>query len=462
MNTVGNHERPLRVAVIGAGPAGFYAAQALLKQKLVAKQIDIFERLPAPYGLVRYGVAPDHQKIKSVERIYASVMADERVRFYGNVEFGKDLTRADIRDHFDQVIYTVGAASDRRLGIDGEDLPGSYSATEFVAWYNSHPDYAERTFDLSHSAAVVIGMGNVAMDVARVLAKTEAELAVTDIADHALAALAASNVQDIYVIGRRGPVQSKFTTPEIREFGELSDAEPVLAAESLELDPASTRALAESRTAQKNMAVLQSFATHALEGKGKRVHFVYCASPLEILGTDGQVSGIRLVDNTLVETDSGYINSVSTDRTRVIPCGLILRSVGYRGVPLSDVPFDSRRHIIPNVGGRVTDADGAIVSGEYVAGWIKRGPSGVVGTNKADAVETVDAMVKDARSVTPVSKEHAKPEAVPALLASRGVRFVDRQGWLAIDALETTAGEAAGRPRVKIAQVEALLKAAGV
>jgi len=461
MAEIGNHERPLRVAVIGAGPAGFYAAQALLKQKLVAKQIDIFDRLPAPFGLVRYGVAPDHPKIKNVRKIYNKVMADERVRFYGNVNFGTDLTHADVKAYYDQVIYTVGAQSDRRLGIDGEDFVGSYSATEFVAWYNSHPDYKTRSFDLSHSTAVVIGMGNVAMDVARVLAKTRAELQITDMADHALDALEQSNVKDIYVIARRGPVQSKFTPPEIKEFGELDVAEPVVESHYMDLDAASAAALEGDKMAQKNMKVLEKFAALESEGKERRVHFVYCKSPVAILGEDGKVTGIKLVHNELVPTDSGYINSKSTDTFETIDCGLVLRSVGYRGIPLPGVPFHERWHTIPNDKGRVTDNDGNVVPGEYCAGWIKRGPSGIIGTNKADAVESVNCMIEDARGLTPVDDDKATPEAVKALLDSRSVRYVSFEGWEKINAAEVAKGEAQGRPRVKFDVVEDFLSVAG-
>ena len=460
MPEIGNHERPLRVAVIGAGPAGFYATQALLKQRIVAKQIDIFERLPAPFGLVRYGVAPDHPKIKKVRAVYTKVMSDERVRFYGNVNYGSDITHEDLKAHYDQIIYTVGAQSDRRLGIDGEDLEGSYSATEFVAWYNSHPDYRDRTFDLSHPAAVVIGMGNVAMDVARVLAKTRAELATTDMADHALDALDASGVRDIYVIGRRGPVQSKFTPPEIKEFGELEAAEPVVSPSDLELDPASAEALEGLKVAQKNMRILEQFSARQSDGKARRVHFVYCKSPVEILGDGRRVTGIKLVANELVQTDSGYINSRSTDRHETVPCGLVLRSVGYRGIPLPNVPFHERWHTIPNVAGRITDNDGNVVEGEYCAGWIKRGPSGIIGTNKACAVESVNCMLEDARQIRPCDDEKARPEAVAELLSSRGIRFITLEGWKKIDAAELRAGQQQGRPRVKFDRIDDFLSVA--
>ena len=335
-------ETPLHVAIVGAGPAGFYAAEALLKQKDIAVRIDFFDRMPAPYGLVRYGVAPDHQKIKSVTRIYDRVGGDERVRFFGNVEFGSTVRLSDLLHSYDQVVYAVGARSDRSLNIPGEDLDGSMSATEFVAWYNGHPDYESLDVPLDHEAVAVIGVGNVAVDVARILAKSTDELRTSDIADHALDALEKSSVTDIYIFGRRGPAQAKFTNPEIREFGELEVADPIVEPALLELDPASAAAIEGNRVATKNIAILKKFA-EGTSTKRRRVHFLFQRSPVEILGEDGKVREIRVCKNALDAQEDGYINAVATDEFETYPVGMVLRSVGYRGTPLADVPFDERR-----------------------------------------------------------------------------------------------------------------------
>lgn len=445
---------PLRVAIVGAGPSGFYAADALLKGR-DGVLVDLIDRLPTPYGLVRYGVAPDHQKIKSVIRLYERTCSDERVRFLGNVDFGRDLSRDDLLRHYHAVVYSVGAASDRSLGIDGEDLPGSMSATEFVAWYNGHPDYAGRQIRLDAETVAVIGMGNVAVDVTRILAKSCEELQRTDIADHALEVLADSRVTDIHMIGRRGPAQGKFTTKELRELGELANADIVVDARQLELDAASAAAIENDTVARRNLEVLRSFAAKPLEGKPRRVHLRFFASPVELIG-DAAVTAIRLERNELVPGDDGYISARGSGDIETLPVQLVLRSVGYRGVPLEGVPFDERRGVIPNAQGRVlAGVGGGVVPGEYVAGWIKRGPSGVIGTNKADAMETIANLLEDApREIDP---EAARPGSVDRLLQSRGVRVVDFADWRRLDAAEIADGEAQGRPRVKITDLEAML-----
>lgn len=456
----GTAERPLRVAIIGAGPAGFFAAGALFKQKQVEVSVDLFDRLPAPFGLVRYGVAPDHPEIKRVQDQYEKTAQDHRFRFFGNVDFGKDLLHEDVRRHYDQVIYTVGAQTDRRLGVPGEDLEGSWSATEFVAWYNGHPDYVRRSFDLSHPTAVVIGAGNVAMDVARILAKSVDELATTDIADHALEALRSSGVKDIYVLARRGPVQAKFTTPEIKEFGELAIARPEVRPEDLVLDAASQEELDKDRTAQRNLRVLGEYAERADAGEPRVVRFHFLTAPLELLGDEqGRVRGIRVVRTRIEKSESGYLDAVSTGQEEIIECGLVLRSVGYRGVALGGVPFDERKGLIPNDEGRVRDPKtGAIVPGEYVAGWIKRGPSGVIGTNKGDATKTVEVMLADVATTTPCAEP--SPDAVVKLLERRGVRYVRFEDWLKIDAVEKQRGGDT-RPRCKICDVAEMLAHVG-
>lgn len=445
--------RPLRIAIIGAGPSGIYAAEALIKQTEINVSVDVFDRLPTPYGLVRYGVAPDHQTIKSVTKVMQKVLQDPRVRFLGNVEFGRDLTFADLRRHYDAVIYTVGASSDRHLGIPGEDLPGSLSATEFVAWYNGHPDYQNLDIRLNVQGVAVVGMGNVAVDVTRILAKSAEELRQTDIADHALPVLAQSQVSDIYMLGRRGPAQAKFTTKELRELGELHNADIVVRPEELELDERSAASIAGEPALLKNLEVLREFAARPLTGKPRRVHLRFFVSPVAILG-EGRVQKIRLEKNRLDEN----LNAVGTGEFEELEVGLVLRSVGYKGVPLPEVPFDQRKGVIPNQGGRVL-REGQVAVGEYTAGWIKRGPSGVIGTNKADATETVKLLLQDAPHL-PLAPE-PNPEAVTRLLQARGVRYVTLEHWLKLDALECTLGQAQGRPRVKLTSVDKMLEAVG-
>lgn len=444
--------RPLRVAVIGAGPSGIYAAEALIKQSEIAVSVDVFDRLPTPYGLVRYGVAPDHQTIKSVAKVMQKVLQDPRVRFLGHVEYGRDLTHADLKRHYDAVVYTVGASSDRRLNVPGEDLPGSLSATEFVAWYNGHPDYQHLNIRLDVKGVAVVGMGNVAVDVTRILAKSVEELRQTDIADHALPVLAESQVTDIYMLGRRGPAQAKFTTKELRELGELHNADILVRAEELELDEKSAASIAHDPAMLKNLEVLREFAAKPLTGKPRRVHIRFFVSPVAILG-GGRVQKIRLEKNRLDEN----LNAVGTGEFEELEVGMVLRSVGYKGVPLPGVPFDSRKGVIPNQGGRVL-REGQVAVGEYTAGWIKRGPSGVIGTNKADATETIKLLLQDAPSL-PLAPE-PDPQAIVQLLQARGVRYVTLEHWLKLDALECAQGQAQGRPRVKLTSIEKMLELA--
>ncbi len=450
----------LSVAIIGAGPAGFYAAGALVSQKEFPVSVDIFDRLPAPYGLVRYGVAPDHEKIRNVIRIYQKTAANEAVRFFGNVEYGTDITHRDLLASYDRVIYTTGAPSDRNLGIPGEDLEGSRSATEFVAWYNGHPDYVDLNPNLDIDSVIVVGVGNVAIDVARILARSIDELSKTDIADHALDSLSNSKVKDIYVIGRRGPAQAKFTNPEIREFGKLEIADAVVRAAELELDPASAEVCENDRTARVNLVILNELAEAGITGKEKRVHFRFLVSPVEIYGEGGRVEAVKLERNRLEATDSGYLNSVGTGEFETIEAGMILRSVGYRGVPLPDVPFESRRATIPNEAGRIKDPDsGSFVPREYVAGWAKRGPTGVIGTNKADAVETVKSLFDDVRREGFGLSDRPCHDDIMGLLRNRDIRFVSYDDWRRIEALEQERGEAQGRPRVKFVSVDDMLAA---
>ncbi|HWB22468.1 MAG TPA: FAD-dependent oxidoreductase [Gaiellaceae bacterium] len=446
-------ERPVRVAVVGSGPAGFYTAAALFAAELPVT-VDLIERLPTPWGLVRLGVAPDHPNIKAVSRAFERIARDEGFRFFGNVEVGRDVMHSDLVRLYDAVVYTVGAQTDRRLGIPGEDLPGSWPATEFVAWYNGHPDHQHQSFDLSGERAVVIGNGNVAVDVARMLALTPEELAPTDATDESIAAIANSGIREILVLGRRGPAQAAFTPPELQELGELAGADVIVDPVDLELDPASAAALEDDRAlARRNVELLREYAAREPEGKPKRLELRFSVSPVTILG-EGKVEAIEVVRNELVADETGAVRAVPTDELHVIPCGIVFRSVGYQGVPLPGLPFDTHRATIRNVDGRVVDDDGNRVTGVYCAGWIKRGPSGVIGTNKKDAAETVELLLEDAQAGL---LTHGSGEPIDELLRERGVEFIEYDGWEAIDSHERARGAEQGRPRVKHATWDALL-----
>ena len=458
----GTPEHPLRVAVVGAGPAGFFTAEALLRTPGLVCSIDVFDRLPTPYGLVREGVAPDHASIKKVTAKYDRVASEPNVRFIGNVTFGSDVDREDLRRHYHQVVYAVGAQSDRALEIPGEDLPGSHPATEFVAWYNGHPDFADCSFDLSHERAVVVGNGNVAVDVARILVTDPDELARTDIADHALADLRRSQVREVVMLGRRGPAQGKFTSAELKELGRLAGVDVRVDPSELQLDPASAAASEGERVATRNLEILRDLAGRAPLAGARRLVLRFLVSPVEILATDGHVGAVRVERNRLVRTDSGYIRSEGTGEFHILDAGLVLRSVGYRGVPLPGVPFDGERHLIPNLAGRVTEGPGgAVVPGEFVAGWIKRGPSGIIGTNKPDAAETVACMLDEVTGGAVRDPERPHPASVTDLLETRGIRYVTFDDWRRLDAVETMEGEKQGRPRVKVVKVERMLEIMG-
>ncbi len=457
----GTPERPLYVAIIGAGPSGFYAAGALFKEDIVV-HVDMFERLPAPHGLVRYGVAPDHQNIKAVSRVYDRTAKEPGFRFFGNVEFGRDITHDELRRHYDAIIYAVGAQTDRRLNIPGEDLPNSMSATEFVAWYNGHPYFADLAPDLSVESAVVVGAGNVAMDVARILAKSADELRHTDIADHALAALAESQIKEIHILARRGPAQVKFTNAEIREFGHLENADPIVFERELKLDPASSASIKDDTAAQKNIDYLRAYAEIGATGKPRRVYFRFLLSPVEIIGEDGRIVAVRAEKNQLRPTLTGYINAYGTGEYEEIPAGLVLRAVGYKGIPLPGVPYDPRTGVIPNDVGRVMNPEtDKIVPGEYVVGWAKRGPTGVIGTNKPDAVETVNSLLEDLQAGKLPPAPDPDPDQVVALLEERGVPYVTIDDWWKLNELEIQAGKEQGRPRVKFVHIEEMLDILG-
>jgi ferredoxin--NADP+ reductase len=451
-------ERRLRVAVVGSGPAAFYAAGHLLSSEDPPAEVDVIERLPTPWGLVRLGVAPDHPKLKEVSRAFERIAQRPGFRFLGNVEVGKDVEHHELIGLYDAVVYAVGAQTDRRLGIPGEDLAGSWSATELVAWYNGHPDFQDLSFDLSVERAIVVGNGNVALDVARMLALTREELAPTDTTDAAIEAIAVSGIREIVVLGRRGPVQAAWTSTELQEMGELAGADILVDPSELDLDAASEAELAgASNIVQRNVEILREFAARTPAGKPRAVRLRFCVSPVAILGQE-KVEAVEIVRNRVEVDSAGRIRAVPTDEREVIPCGIVFRSVGYHGVPLSGVPFDAASGTMPNAGGRVLDESGEPVPGLYAAGWIKRGPTGVIGTNKKDATQTVDLLLEDARAG---ALPRTEPDAtLEDLLADRGIQVVMYPGWEAIDMLERGRGEKLGRPRVKLCTWDELLGAA--
>ena len=450
-------ELALRVAVVGSGPAAFYATGALLASEEPRVEVDMIERLPTPWGLVRLGVAPDHPQLKTVSRAFEKIAARPGFRFFGNVEVGRDVTHDELASLYDAVVYAVGSQTDRRLGIPGEDLPGSWAATEFVAWYNGHPDFQHLEFDLSHERALVIGNGNVALDVARMLALTREELAPTDTTDAAIDAIVSSGIREIVVLGRRGPVQAAWTSTELGELGELAGADVVVDPTELDLDPVSEAELeAASNVVKRNVEILREFASRDQEGKPRVLRLRFCTSPVAILGEE-RVEGVEFVHNRLESDGRGSVRAVATDERDVIPCGIVFRSVGYRGVGVSGVPFDEPAGTMPNAEGRVLDEGGAPIRGLYCAGWIKRGPTGVIGTNKKDATETVELLLEDARAGRLPERSD---QCVDELLAARGVQIVTYQGWEAIDAVETSRGAEHGRPRIKLVTRDELLQAA--
>ncbi|HZO43965.1 MAG TPA: FAD-dependent oxidoreductase [Methylomirabilota bacterium] len=460
---IGTPERPLRVAIIGAGPTGFYTADHLLRSTQATVEVDLFDRLPTPYGLVRLGVAPDHQKIKFVTNAFDKVAASPRFRFFGGVEFGKDVTLADLKAYYHQIVYCTGAQTDRRMGIPGEDLSGSHPATEFVAWYNGHPDYRDCSFDLTQERVAVVGVGNVAVDVVRILCRTPEELAKTDIADYALDALKRSRVREVYLLGRRGPAQAAFTNPEVKELGELADADVTARPDEVELDPLSAAAIERSqdRATQKKVEILKEYARRQPAGKSRRLNLRFLVSPVELTGDGrGGVAALKLVRNELYATSAGTLQARATDLSETLPVGLVFRSVGYRGVPLPGVPFNESWAVILNDRGRVLDPDTKQpIVGEYTAGWIKRGPTGVIGTNKPDAAETVECMVEDLAHGTVVQPAHPEPTAAEALVRQRQPNYFSYADWQKLDAIEVARGRAQGRPRVKLTSIEEMLSA---
>jgi ferredoxin--NADP+ reductase len=457
--TLGKPERPLRVAIVGAGPAGFYAADFLLRGKAsgetLVTEVDLFERLPTPYGLVRSGVAPDHQSIKKVTKAFDKIAEHERFRFFGHVQVGKDIQHGELLEHYDQVLYAVGSATDRRLGIAGEDLVGSHPATAFVGWYNGHPDYRHLQFDLSAKRAIVVGLGNVAMDVTRILARDPEELAETDIASYALAALRKSQVEEVVLVGRRGAKEAAFTPRELKDIAELPGV-------TVQVDGGAHSVGSSdglSGSAKQNVDFMLELSGAAAKPARRRVRLRFLCSPVELLGEGGHVRQVKVEANELVETPEGKTRARGTGRFETLEAGLVFRSIGYKGTALPGVPFDERAGTIPNREGRVLSSPGGqVVDNLYTVGWIKRGPSGLIGTNKSDAKETADCMLNDAlRAET--AKRLPKAGSVLELLSARKVRVVDLAAWKRLDALETARGTQLGKVREKFYDANDMLDA---
>lgn len=449
--------RPYHVAIVGSGPSGFFAAASLLNAADSSDQVDVavdmLEMLPTPWGLVRSGVAPDHPKIKSISKQFEKIADDPRFRFFGNIVVGEHIEAAELAEHYDAVIYAVGAQSDRSLGIPGEDLPGSIAAVDFVGWYNAHPHFEQMTPDLSGGRAVVIGNGNVALDVARILVSDPDELAQTDIADHALESLRPCGVQEVVILGRRGPLQTAFTTLELRELGTLAALQGV----DVVVDPADFENISDEdaeavgKTCKQNIKVLRDYASREPRPGHRRLVFRFFTSPIEIKG-NGKVERIVLGRNELVSED-GRVVAKDTGVREELPVQLVVRSVGYRGVPTRGLPFDDRSGTIPNSGGRVVNS-----RNEYVVGWIKRGPTGVIGTNKKDSQDTVDTLLADlsGADLANFGADHA--DKLADMLASRQPKLVTDAHWKLIDEYERSAGEPRGRPRVKVSSMTELLR----
>ncbi len=446
---------PLRIAIVGAGPAGAYAAGALLGQDARPVEVDMYERLPTPWGLVRAGVAPDHPKIKTVTRVFEKTADLPGFRLLANVEVGRDVGHDELTDWYDAVIYASGTERDRRLGIPGEDLPGSLPATAFVAWYNAHPDWHRLPVDLDVDHALVVGNGNVAVDCARMLALRPEELTGTDTADHAIAKLSSGVVREVTMIGRRGPLQAAFTNPELRELGELADVDLLVDAADLAVEDADLEAA--EPTNRRNVQLLREYAERTPTGAARSLALRFYTIPVEILG-DGRVEAVVLERTRLVRGADGRVSAQPTGERTELPVGLVLRSIGYYGTPIPGLPFDEARGIVPNAAGRVAGAGGEPLTGVYVTGWIKRGPSGVIGTNKKDANETVDSLLEDLDAGR-LSADAARPsgEDVVQRLRERVEHLVELHRWRAIDAYELQLGRADERPRVKLATREHLL-----
>lgn len=452
---LGSPLRPVRVAVVGAGPAGFFTAEALLKSAAPVFDVDVIERLPTPFGLVRSGVAPDHQQIKSVHRTFEKTAAHRRFRFLGNVEVGRQLSVAELSVHYDQVVYAIGSAADRRLGIPGEELTGSHAATAFVGWYNGHPDFVGFPFELGHPRVAVVGVGNVALDVARILLRSPEELARTDIAAHAVQALRQSRVREVVLLARRGPAQAAFDVKELREIAAVPGVRVVL--DPAQLAPEAERLAELDLATRRGVEAMLALATAEPRAAERTLRLEFLASPAEVLGDErGHVRGLKVERTALQATTDGQVRAVGTGRFFELEVGAVFRSVGYRGVPLPGLPFDERAGVIPNLEGRILDGAPPI-PGHYAVGWCRRGPTGVIGTNKSDAHGVVERMVADVPSLPAAFEDRRTREAVDALLASRDVRVTSFSDWAALDAVEIATGKDQGKIREKFVSVEQMM-----
>lgn len=453
--------RPYHVAIVGSGPSGFFAAASLLKFADLPDsdrdvRVDMLEMLPTPWGLVRSGVAPDHPKIKSISAQFDKTAADPRFRFFGNIKVGEHVTPAELAQRYDAVVYAIGAQSDRALHIPGEELPGSVAAVDFVGWYNAHPHFDGMAPNLAGGRAVVVGNGNVALDVARILVSDPQALANTDIADHALASLDTRGVEEVVVIGRRGPLQATFTTLELRELGDMEGLGDV----DVILDPADFAGItdedleAAGKTVKQNIRVLRKYVDEPPQESKRRIVFRFCTSPIELHGED-RVESIVLGRNELVRDPNGRVVAKDTGEREELPVQLVVRAVGYRGVPTPGLPFDERSGTIPHTDGRI---DGS--RNEYVVGWIKRGPSGVIGSNKKDSQETVDTLLDDLATAGVDQRGSQYDVELAEWLLEHQPELVTGEHWRLIDAHERASGESVGRPRVKLASVAELLRIA--
>lgn len=439
----------MRVAIIGSGPAGFYAAEALLKRTDTPVEVDMFDRLPTPYGLVRGGVAPDHPKIKAVTRVFAGTAARPTFRFLGNVQLGRDVTVEELRRHYHQIVYATGNETDRRLGIPGEGIWRCTPASVFVGWYNGHPDYRDARFDLSVRRVAVVGNGNVALDAARMLLRTRAELERTDVAAHALERLSQSQVREVFVLGRRGPEQAAFTPPELRELGEMEAADPVV-------DPAELAGCADAEPGG-NVALLRAYAERRPRADTKRLHLRFLVSPTEILpDAAGGVGWLVLERNRLEPRPDGSVAARGTGETEVLEVGMVLPAIGYAAERIPGVPFDEKARVIANEDGRVVDpVSRAVIPGEYVVGWARSGPQGLIGEHKRASAHVVAHMVEDGAALPP--RELPRRDAIDDLLRERKGRLVTFEDWQRLDAIEVARGARRGAPRDKFVDVEAML-----
>ncbi len=446
----------MRVAIIGSGPAGFYAAEALLRRTDTVVHVDMFDRLPTPYGLVRGGVAPDHQSIKTVTRVYEKTAARPTFRFLGNVCLGRDVTVEELRQHYHQIVYAVGNEADRRLGIPGEGIARCTPVAVFIGWYNGHPDYRQAEIDLSVSRVAVVGNGNTAIDAARILLRSPAELEKTDLAAHALEALRNSRVSEVFILGRRGPEQASFTPPELKEFGEMENIDPIVAPE--ELAGCAIPETAGSSQQEKNLKILQSFAVRQPDAKAKKLHFRFLVSPAGIIAdADGKVAGLVLEKNRLEVQPDGTVSARGTGETEVLEVGMVLTAIGFAAKPIAGVPYDEKARVIANEDGRVVDpVSRNVIANEYVVGWARTGPQGLIGAHKGASAHVVEHMIADGAGLE--VRRLPDREAITSLLRQRGVQIVSFNDWKRLDDVEVARGERRGASRDKITDVEAMLE----